>query len=175
MAVIVIEQMDIIGGSPILMDETNMQTQTIAEMPVETSGATIAGTADDVDEEFEPPLHDQNNPVHTAIIFVQRMVSVSELAYATRYLLPIKTWQVSQGHVHPFAASDSARSLLPNEKRNMVYWWYETNIFLICGKGNCGPLPECLLYAIRCQKYLNPNGLEYVGFLESEDRQTKVR
>jgi hypothetical protein len=43
MAVIVIEQMDIIGGSPILMDETNMQTQTIAEMPVETSGAPIAG------------------------------------------------------------------------------------------------------------------------------------
>jgi hypothetical protein len=51
----------------------------------------------------------------------------------------------------PFATGDSANSLSPNQKRNIMYWWYATNIFLIYGKGNCGPLPEYLVYAIWCQ------------------------
>ena len=42
-------------------------------------------------------------------------------------------------------------------KRNMLYWWYMTNIYHICGKGKRKPLPSCLLYAIRCQ-YPSDNG-----------------
>jgi hypothetical protein len=75
----------------------------------------------------------------------------------------------------PFATGDSANSLSPNQKRNIMYWWYATNIFLIYGKGNCGPLPEYLVYAIWCQ-YPNPKGVEYVGFLnndDSDDRETR--
>jgi len=36
-------------------------------------------------------------------------------------------------------------------KRNMLYWWYMTNIYHICGKGKRKPLPSCLAYAIRNQ------------------------
>lgn len=48
----------------------------------------------------------------------------------------------------PFATGGSADSLPPNQKRNMLYWWYATNHFLICGKRMSGPLPDCLVYAI---------------------------
>ena len=33
--------------------------------------------------------------------------------------------------------------------RNMLYWWYMTNTYHICGKGRRVPVPSCLLYAIR--------------------------
>ncbi len=51
----------------------------------------------------------------------------------------------------PFATCESAMDLLPNEKRNMLHWWYATNMFLICGKVKCGLLPDCLVYAIHCE------------------------
>jgi hypothetical protein len=54
----------------------------------------------------------------------------------------------------------------------MLYWWYATNIFLICDKGCCGPLPECLVYAI-CLEYPNPKGIKYIGFLEKDESETR--
>ena len=34
-------------------------------------------------------------------------------------------------------------------KRNMLYWWYMTNIYNICGKGIREDPPACLKAAIR--------------------------
>ena len=42
-------------------------------------------------------------------------------------------------------------------KRNMLYWWYMTNTYNICGSGNRKEPPACLKYAIRC-KYSEPSG-----------------
>jgi len=74
----------------------------------------------------------------------------------------------------PFATGDSACALPNNEKRNMLYWWYATNVFLICGKGCRGPLPECLVYAIRC-RYPNPKGVPYAGFLENDEETSRSK
>ena len=47
---------------------------------------------------------------------------------------------------------------MPNsKKRNMLYWWYMTNIYGICGKGNRKDPPACLKAAIR-KAYPDPNG-----------------
>ena len=34
-------------------------------------------------------------------------------------------------------------------KRNMLYWWYMTNTYNICGKGTRAEPPACLKNAIR--------------------------
>ena len=36
-----------------------------------------------------------------------------------------------------------------SKKRNVLYWWYATNIYHICGKDIRGELPDCLLSHIR--------------------------
>lgn len=39
---------------------------------------------------------------------------------------------------------------MPNRlKRNMLYWWYMTNVYQICGKGKRRDPPACLKAAIR--------------------------
>ena len=61
-----------------------------------------------------------------------------------------------------YFATNELDDMQPNHKRNMLYWWYATNIFSISGKGNRGKLPECLEYAIR-EAYPNPEGVQYKG------------
>ncbi len=45
-----------------------------------------------------------------------------------------------------------------NHKRNMIFWWYATNIYSIVGKKNTTRMSLCLEYAIR-EKYTNPDGV----------------
>jgi hypothetical protein len=54
-----------------------------------------------------------------------------------------------------------------------LYWWYATNVFLICQKANHGPLPCCLAYAIHFE-YPNPRGIKYVGFMENDKVESIV-
>ena len=45
-------------------------------------------------------------------------------------------------------------------KRNMIYWWYATNVYSICGKKKRKELPKCLVHKIR---QLFPSD-EYAGY-----------
>lgn len=47
-----------------------------------------------------------------------------------------------------FATTDLS-NMDNRKKRNMLYWWYMTNHYNICGKGNRKEPPACLLAAIR--------------------------
>ncbi len=49
-----------------------------------------------------------------------------------------------------------------SQKRCMIYWWYATNIYSICGKKNRMKLPDCLVNAVR-KAYPEPDG-NYEGF-----------
>ena len=49
-----------------------------------------------------------------------------------------------------------------NEKRCMLYWWFATNIYGICGSKNRAPLPVCLVASVRKQ-YPAPDG-KYKGY-----------
>ena len=40
-------------------------------------------------------------------------------------------------------------TLSNKSKRLMLYWWYATNIYSLCGKGRRGKLPDCLEYEIK--------------------------
>lgn len=61
-----------------------------------------------------------------------------------------------------YFATDDIDDMPNNHKRNMLYWWYATNVFSISGKGKRGKLPVCLEYAIR-EAYPNPEGMSYKG------------
>jgi hypothetical protein len=48
-------------------------------------------------------------------------------------------------------------------KRNIVYWWYATNIYFICGSHNRAELPECLVSEVR-RHFPNHRGTPYKGY-----------
>lgn len=162
-AVIVVVQMDIIGSGPILDDEVNMLTPVVEGVPKEGDDLM---EWDSVDEEYEPPPPPEHHCTYGNCLCsvygltFQRCIC-EKIPVADQDLESIK-------RSCPFASGDTAASLLPNLKRNILYWWYTTNIYLICGKGRQGPLPECLVYVIRC-RYPNQKGVRYVGFLECDD------
>lgn len=56
-----------------------------------------------------------------------------------------------------YFATKTVDNMDPGNKRNMLYWWYMTNIYNICGKGKRREPPPCLLAAIR-KCYPEPNG-----------------
>jgi hypothetical protein len=171
-AVIVIVQMDVIGSGPLVTDESNMQTPMLDSMPAESGVATTAAPPSHLDDQFEPP------PIpERPCTYNDRLCSMYGLNFRRCVCekIPVRDQDLTSiKRSCPFASAGPAESLPPNEKRNMLYWWYATNFFLICGKGNRGPLPDCLVYAIRCC-YPNPKGQKYVGFLEKEDLEMAKR
>lgn len=64
----------------------------------------------------------------------------------------------------------------PWHKRNLLYWWYATDIYNLCGKYNRGKLPRCLVRMIR-MAHPNPRGTPYKDFveLEEDERPSKKR
>lgn len=59
-------------------------------------------------------------------------------------------------------ANKKVKSMTNNEKRCMIYWWYATNIYSICGKKKRRQLPNCLVKAVR-DAYPEESGV-YEGF-----------
>ena len=49
----------------------------------------------------------------------------------------------------------------------MMYWWYATNVYSLCGKGNRGKLPDCLEYAIK-KTYPEPEGVAYSQYSDGK-------
>ena len=54
--------------------------------------------------------------------------------------------------------------------RIMLYWWYATNVYSLCGKENCGKLPDCLEYAIK-KMYSEPEGVSYSQYSDGNKRK----
>jgi hypothetical protein len=57
-----------------------------------------------------------------------------------------------------YFATTEVSKMTNSKKRNMLYWWYMTNHYNICGKGNRKDPPACLKAAIR-KAYPEPNGM----------------
>lgn len=53
--------------------------------------------------------------------------------------------------------------MTPNLQRNLLYWWFATNIFFVRGGGNRQQLPPCLTACIRIH-WPNKKDVDYVGF-----------
>lgn len=77
-------------------------------------------------------------------------------------LIPVKDRNLATIKEDCYFATDDIDDMPNNHKRNMLYWWYATNVFSISGKGKRGKLPVCLEYAIR-EMYPNPEGVPYRG------------
>ena len=63
-------------------------------------------------------------------------------------------------------ADKEVAAMTMSEKRCMLYWWFATNIYAICGSKKRAPLPECLVAAVRKQ-YPSPDG-KYTGYEASK-------
>mmetsp|Transcript_13058 Transcript_13058/g.28304 ORF Transcript_13058/g.28304 Transcript_13058/m.28304 type:complete len:413 (+) Transcript_13058:199-1437(+) len=64
-------------------------------------------------------------------------------------------------------------SMTDRHKRCVYYWWYATNIYLICGKGNRAELPDCLVDKIR-QLIPSPTG-KHVGYKKHSKKKSNTR
>ena len=61
-----------------------------------------------------------------------------------------------------YFAKDEVKDMTESQKRCMIYWWYATNIYSICGKKHRMKLPDCLVNAVRTA-YPEESGI-YEGF-----------
>jgi len=68
----------------------------------------------------------------------------------------------------------SSDTMVPKHKMLLLYWWFSTNIYLICGRYNICKLHQCLIDAI-CAVYPNPIGVAYVGHTPSTKRKVLVK
>ena len=48
-----------------------------------------------------------------------------------------------------YFAGDNVMSMTNSKKINLLYWWFDTNVYSICGKSKREKLPDCLVCAIR--------------------------
>ena len=76
--------------------------------------------------------------------------------------IPVSSLDLETIKADCYFATKDFDKMEPNHKRNMVYWWYATNVYSIVGKGNVQRLPLCLEYAIR-EKWPNTDGKPYKG------------
>lgn len=121
------------------------------------------------DDEFDPPaeqfvidprIHDQpvctESKPHCAVYGIRFVKCVCEV-------MPVNKRNLSAIKEDCYFAIDDLDSMSNSHKRNMLYWWYATNVFSISGKGTRGQLPLCLEYAIR-KEHPNPGGVPYKGY-----------
>mmetsp|Transcript_3957 Transcript_3957/g.7364 ORF Transcript_3957/g.7364 Transcript_3957/m.7364 type:complete len:364 (-) Transcript_3957:57-1148(-) len=89
-------------------------------------------------------------------------------AYGVRFLtcvceaIPIAKLNLATIKSDCYFATDELESMTNSHKRNMIFWWYATNVYNIAGKGKIERLPMCLEYAVR-KEYPNPDGVPYTG------------
>jgi len=66
-----------------------------------------------------------------------------------------------------YFAKEEVKDMTNSHKRCMIYWWYATNIYSICGKKHRMRLPDCLVNSVRTA-YPEASGI-YEGFCFSSD------
>ncbi len=66
-----------------------------------------------------------------------------------------------------YFAKEEVKDMTNSQKRCMIYWWYATNIYSICGKKKRMRLPDCLVNSVRTA-YPEASGT-YEGFCFSSD------
>jgi hypothetical protein len=119
---------------------------------------------DDDDGDWDPSfeLPPKPNPRCTAS---KRLCSLYGQVFTSRCVceqMPVPedleaVYDAYQGTTEPLEAMSNSH------KRNMIYWMYATDVFMVRGQGVRRPLPPCLVYCIRC-KYPNSKGVEYKGY-----------
>eukprot|EP00581_Thalassiosira_minuscula_P010350 CAMPEP_0183702830 /NCGR_PEP_ID=MMETSP0737-20130205/806_1 /TAXON_ID=385413 /ORGANISM="Thalassiosira miniscula, Strain CCMP1093" /LENGTH=358 /DNA_ID=CAMNT_0025929507 /DNA_START=84 /DNA_END=1157 /DNA_ORIENTATION=- len=89
-------------------------------------------------------------------------------AYGVRFLtcvceaIPVKKLNLATIKSDCYVATDDLEHMTNSHKRNMIFWWYATNVYSIAGKGKIERLPMCLEYAVR-KEYPNADGISYSG------------
>mmetsp|Transcript_25930 Transcript_25930/g.38109 ORF Transcript_25930/g.38109 Transcript_25930/m.38109 type:complete len:370 (-) Transcript_25930:2533-3642(-) len=75
---------------------------------------------------------------------------------------PVESLDLNTLREDCYFANEKVEDMTNSQKRCMIYWWYATNIYSICGKGKRMKLPDCLVKAVR-NAYPESNG-QYVGY-----------
>ena len=95
-------------------------------------------------EDFEELVEVECTPEHRycSVYGVSTVVCVCQSDPVANIDLEVVCW-----YCH--FATKKVCNMNNSEKRNMLYWWYMTNVYNICGKGNREDPPACLKAAIR--------------------------
>jgi hypothetical protein len=64
---------------------------------------------------------------------------------------------------HCYFVDQEVAEMKATHKRNLLYWWFATNIYFITGAGNRKELPECLVCLVR-MSYPNDPDTPYTKF-----------
>jgi hypothetical protein len=92
--------------------------------------------------------------------------------------VPVKSLILQEIARECYFVSMATDNMQSNHKRNLIYWWYATNIYFICGRHNRAELPECLVWDVR-RHFPNKPGMPYKGYrvgtqrFHSNPRQSK--
>jgi hypothetical protein len=179
---ILIVKMSVVGQGPIIFDPNDVTTPYMDEMAMPdlsnvAASENIPAEATECielgqpgwDDDFEPPP----SPIDPCTPS-NRLCSM----YGVRMTRCVsKKFPVASEDLQGIAptcyfVNTSVDSMTPSHKRNLLCWSYATNIYTICGKDSRGPLPPCLVYAIRLA-YPNPKGIPYKGYMPSGSNSRK--
>mmetsp|Transcript_23914 Transcript_23914/g.39424 ORF Transcript_23914/g.39424 Transcript_23914/m.39424 type:complete len:372 (-) Transcript_23914:79-1194(-) len=132
---------------PITCDETNQSTN-----------ATDESTAGD------QQCNLQKDVSNAKCVYGKRLCSIHgvEMIGCICELHPVKRLNLQTLKEDCYFAKDEVKDMTNSQKRCMIYWWYATNIYSICGKRNRLQLPDCLVNAVRTA-YPEADG-NYEGF-----------
>ena len=130
--------------------------------------------AEEFDPEGDDPVIDPRKDPKPCCSDDNRLCALYGLRFLTCICdaIPVGGLKLATIKQDCYFATDDLNDMTNSHKRNMVYWWYATNVFSIVGKDNIGRLPVCLEYAIRSE-YPNPDGLPYKGCRKKKKQQTK--
>jgi hypothetical protein len=167
MPAIAVTQMDVLGSGPLVKEATEFKsshTDTVissdSDEKVDVSESTLFHDSNEYEPPPKPPACSYGNRLCSMHGTVFRRCICEKVPVDAQDIELIKT-------CCPFAPDIDVGTMENGKKRFLLYWWYATNLYMICGKKHREELPPCLVYAIRCL-YPNPKGELYVGFKESE-------
>ena len=137
--------------------ELEQSTRLPAQAPiVDTTAAPIVDTAADGNE-YEENVRVECTPGNRccSLYGVSMVICICEFD-------PVGDIDLDELRQYCWFADRDVDNMTTKQKRNMLYWWYMTNTYNICGAGNRKEPPACLKYAIRCA-YPEADG-KYVVF-----------
>jgi len=161
-----------LGKSELIVDKARIQTpetkplgqlQAAPDDDVDDNGTTVQQPLDT--EKFEPipDLDLVCSPTHRecAMHDIGQVVCICKA-------IPLRALDLEVISESCYFVDREVRDMEPWHKRNVLYWWYATNHYNLCGKFRRGRLPRCLVRMIRTA-YPNPLGVAYKGFVDYQE------
>lgn len=131
-----------VGYSP-LPDEFMKELLPCSPAPSEDNASMpVPACADGLDPRKDPPPECTDKNRLCALYGIRFFTCVCKA-------IPVEERVLATIKEDCYFANEELDEMSQSHKRNMLFWWYATNVYSIVGKDNVKELPPCLTYAIR--------------------------